>query len=715
MKLTIKIFCICVFLLLLTSVSRATNNEIKKKENICLINENEKQMKKFNFTNILSKNIDYKITTSNSDEVIYLQLCSPLQKTCNGKNDYGLCLTKHGNEIGLGKYPPELKIEAYQILFQFTGDKCNDSANYTTLVKMQCDYKAEEYHSNPIVIPHKENQCEIDIHWKTSLACGEQTITNCSVIDSTGFKYDLSKLTKYSDNYEIPVQNSSKILLNVCHSLIFGYGVSCINKAGSCLVNSNALRESGESLGEVWKEKPLSIVEDGHLQLVYDEGGMCSEGSNHYKTIINFICDHYAEDSHPKYVNGTCDYHIEWKTPLACKGSFEEHKVVTRTKESIENKPDILSIKKEEPPKKLVENKQVNCGVITKKGKIDLSPLILTKENYIVKSNDLEFHINVCNPLTSPANFKSCQGKTVCKIQRDGDGRNLKETSLGNPGENPIVYKNESVILHYKFGAVCPEKNNNTISTNITFKCDYFTKKSSPQFDKYTDCTYLFKWTTINVCETVVGNFYDNCTISNPFLRTFDFSVLRDQTFRIYNDNKNYSISICGEKNLCNGSTICEGNNGLGTSINVIYDYPKDSVKLEFSKGTKCLNDTFKSDITFVCNSTANVGSPVLISKSSESCHLQFEWQTSLVCTSASDNSTSPKKPIPPSDTKDAEKKAEIASSNGVFLVSLITGVVIIVVIVMYLRDPSRRARCSRFVTSPCSSSSNDRVKYCRD
>lgn len=87
----------------------------------------------------------------------------------------------------------------------------------------------------------KENQCEIDIHWKTSLACGEQTITNCSVIDSTGFKYDLSKLTKYSDNYEIPVQNSSKILLNVCHSLIFGYGVSCINKAGSCLVNSNAL------------------------------------------------------------------------------------------------------------------------------------------------------------------------------------------------------------------------------------------------------------------------------------------------------------------------------------------------------------------------------------------------------------------------------------------------------------------------------------------
>lgn len=60
--------------------------------------------------------------------------------------------------------------------------------------------------------------------------------------------------------------------------------------------------------------------------------------------------------------------------------------------------------------------------------------------------------------------------------------------------------------------------------------------------------------------------------------------------FQISNANKNYTISICGEKNLCDGSTICEGSNGLGKSINVIYEYPKDSVKLEFTKGTKCQN-----------------------------------------------------------------------------------------------------------------------------
>lgn len=72
---------------------------------------------------------------------------------------------------------------------------------------------------------------------------------------------------------------------------------------------------------------------------------------------------------------------------------------------------------------------QINCSVTTKKGKIDLSPLILTNSNYIVKSNDSEFHINVCSPLSSPNSFKSCQGKAICKIERDKSGIILHETA----------------------------------------------------------------------------------------------------------------------------------------------------------------------------------------------------------------------------------------------------------------------------------------------
>ncbi|XP_043474174.1 cation-independent mannose-6-phosphate receptor [Leptopilina heterotoma] len=705
-------FSICILVIsLLTSVQSVTSKKDEKigTKNYCVISANEKQMNKFDFSTTTREN-DYKITTN--DEVINLQLCKPLNRECNGKGNYSICLRKSGKEIVLGKYPPKLEIESQKILFRFTGEKCNQSANYMTSVRMLCDYKATDENSNSIT-SYKKNQCEIDIHWKTSLACGRQLNINCSVRDpKDNFKFDLSELTKFSDNYEVQVENSSKILLNVCHSLIFGYGSTCSFQSGSCLLNSTVLNVNDENLGEV--NKPLFISEKGHLQLVYDEGGMCMTGKSHSKTTITFICNRNPENSQPKHVNTTeCNYNIEWQTPLACKNFPPEHKVVPRTQELSEKKPEIMAVKKIESPIKLQGNNQINCSVTTKKGKIDLSPLILTKRNYIVKSNDSEFHINVCSPLSSPDSFKSCQGKAVCKIERDKSGKILHETSLGNSGENPIDLKNDKVILHYKSGAVCPENNKNTISTNISFECDYYARKSSPQYDKYTDCTYLFKWSTIQVCETVVGNFYNNCTISNPLSRTIDLSVLKDQTFYISKANKNYTISICGEKNLCDGSTICEGNNGLGKAINVIYEYPKDSVKLEFTKGTKCENGTFASDITFICNSSSvNIESPVL--KSSEPCHLEFEWQTRLVCTSEADNTTTPKKPVPPSDTKDGDKKAEIASSNGIFLVSLITGVAIIVAIVIYLRDPTRRARCSRIVSSPCSSSSNDRVKYCR-
>lgn len=705
-------FSICIFVIsLLISVQLVSSKEeTNLANNYCTIRANEKQMHTFDFSNTLREN-DYKITTS--DETIYLQLCKPLNRKCNGSGNYSVCSTKSGRkEIALGKYPPNLEIEGQKILFRFTGDKCNESANYLTTVRMLCDYRATEENSNPFLISSKKNPCEIDIHWKTNLACGKEKMENCSATDPTdGYEFDLSELTKFSDNYEVPIENSSsKILLNVCHSLIFGFGSTCSYQSGSCLLNPTLKSDNDGNLGEV--NNPL-ILKEGHLQLVYDKGSMCTTGSKlHSETTITFICNMNPENSQPKYVNTTdCNYNIEWQTPLACKNSPPKHKVVTRTQEVDEKKPESMSVKKTESPIVQQGNNQINCSVTTKKGKIDLSPLILTNSNYIVKSNDSEFHINVCSPLSSPNSFKSCQGKAICKIERDKSEIILHETSLGNSGENPIVLKNDKVIMHYKSGAVCPENNKTKISTNITFECEYSSRKSSPKYDKYTDCTYLFKWSTIQVCETVVGNFYKNCTISDPLSRTIDLSVLKDQTFYISNANKNYTISICGEKNLCDGSTICEGSNGLGKSINVIYEYPKDSVKLEFTKGTKCQNGTFTSDITFVCNSSSvSVESPVL--KSSEPCHLKFEWQTRLVCTSEADNSTTPKIPVPPSDAKD--KKAEIASSNGVFLVSLITGVAIIVAIVIYLRDPTRRARCSRIVSSPCSSSSNDRVKYCR-
>jgi len=73
--------------------------------------------------------------------------------------------------------------------------------------------------------------------WKTALACGPRFQTNCTVVNNDSY-YDLSPLTRFSDNYVIHIRNemkSPKIVLNVCHSIIRQYDAMCPIKSGACL------------------------------------------------------------------------------------------------------------------------------------------------------------------------------------------------------------------------------------------------------------------------------------------------------------------------------------------------------------------------------------------------------------------------------------------------------------------------------------------------
>lgn len=72
--------------------------------------------------------------------------------------------------------------------------------------------------------------------WKTASACGPRTQTNCTVVNNNQH-YDLSPLTRYSENYVIRAGNetSPKLILNVCHSIIRQRGSMCPAKTGVCL------------------------------------------------------------------------------------------------------------------------------------------------------------------------------------------------------------------------------------------------------------------------------------------------------------------------------------------------------------------------------------------------------------------------------------------------------------------------------------------------
>lgn len=57
---------------------------------------------RFNFTRLSNTSEDYVIRDDRLGESIRLQLCSPLVKPCNAMTDYGVCLTRGKEEIGIG-------------------------------------------------------------------------------------------------------------------------------------------------------------------------------------------------------------------------------------------------------------------------------------------------------------------------------------------------------------------------------------------------------------------------------------------------------------------------------------------------------------------------------------------------------------------------------------------------------------------------------------
>lgn len=84
----------------------------------------------------------------------------------------------------------------------------------------------------------------------------------------------------------------------------------------------------------------------------------------------------------------------------------------------------------------------------------------------------------------------------------------------------------------------------------------------------------------------------------NRIIYFINFSKFYYKSLQVENkQGKKYSISICGGEKSCNGSAVCEGNNGYGTLANVIFDYGRDVIKLKYSNGSKCVNSKY---ITYI-------------------------------------------------------------------------------------------------------------------
>ncbi|XP_018059825.1 PREDICTED: cation-independent mannose-6-phosphate receptor [Atta colombica] len=692
----------------------------------------------YNLTKLTSDKED--IIIKHDYEMIRMQLCSPLIKKCNNQDGYAICLIKNNTEKGIGRFPPKLDNEYGRTLFNFTGDDCLHGTNYTVTVIMHCDYNAET-NSYPELFSHGDQQCNLYIIWKTALLCVPRTQTNCTVVNA-GHYYDLSLLTRPSENYMIPLHiknktKSPKIILNVCQNILH-HGIMCPIKSGACLDDPE--KPNGYlSLGEV--QKP-PFFKDGTLQIEYQDGALCTQNvtTPHVKTTIHFKCDLEAKGP-PEYILGSgiedCHYQLIWYTPAACDiETLRDYSAKTAGKCNVKNPitnftydlqtlmnkdftvTNVNGIKYKfrvcnalmdntcgnktgicnskygtslgqananliwqqngpylnytngdlcengvshytlirffcEPQGSLsrpllikeftcqtiihwntdlVCEKKIKCAT-NNDDEINLTPLIQSTNNYIIKANDTEFHINICRPLVPTQGLLCAHGSAACKVSVTSKNEYMNEISLGFPEDSPTLNKDLQTVLRYINGSQCPENPTKTISSNFIFICDN-NNQGLPVYKHYVNCTYIFEWNTSIACGAVMGGWTAPCTIKDSFLSyEYDLSLL-DKTQQIHHvksrQGKEYAISICGGEKYCNGSAICHEYNGYGSLGSVIFDYSRNDVKLKYSNGSKCNNNSYTSEVRFICNESMGIGEPKLLLESQ--CSAEFEWHTEVIC-----------------------------------------------------------------------------------
>ena len=126
--------------------------------------------------------------------------------------------------------------------------------------------------------------------WPTTLACQPFDETKCSLLDENSEEFDFSSLAMTSQNYEIALEPSKIVALNLCRSLVRN-SFKCPYKSAVCLVEKDVKtgQETFTSLGQVSGAPYL----DKHNRIVieYKDGSVCKDISTeetHMSTKVIF-------------------------------------------------------------------------------------------------------------------------------------------------------------------------------------------------------------------------------------------------------------------------------------------------------------------------------------------------------------------------------------------------------------------------------------------
>ncbi|OWF52457.1 cation-independent mannose-6-phosphate receptor-like [Mizuhopecten yessoensis] len=564
----------------------------------------------------------------------------PDEKTKMCPPGAGACqINTRGSGTALGMGDPKDKLQVAtgenKFLLRYTTDETVNgcTAKPSTSIEFRCPSVGGG--KDPVMVA--DFNCQFRIVWETEHACAEVDITNktCRLVkESENIDIDLSPLRVYRADrkYQVTVPPSTKggdyyiYYLNVCGEL----GIQCpdmnhVQNVAACQTKSGD-SDYGRVIGSVGNGDQRLRYADGDLTLTYRGGDICHK-NNPRTTIINFKCDPNTAvnmgKGYPtfvKEVNDSCIYMFDWATKYACSGHPANEE----------------------------------CRVDYNGKRYDLSPLTRRhghETDWEVLHSDgtdagKQFYLNVCNDLLNTGGAASCHpDASVCLIDHNGPH------NLGSFIENPVFSKETNALqITYGNGEPCGDKKRTR--SIIDFICKPGDLESGPVLmDTSLDsCLYRFEWHTSAAC--VLGHWRgDNCHVFDKEAGfNFDLSplTLKEGSYSVTDTNKTYEyhINVCDavhntscdtSKSTPPNAGVCQTKSGdhainTGTASSIL-EYYDGMINLTYTNGQVYNSHPpvpRKTEIVFLCDTSAGKGKPSFISESSWG--YSFEWYTAYAC-----------------------------------------------------------------------------------
>uniref|UniRef100_A0A8C0X744 Cation-independent mannose-6-phosphate receptor n=1 Tax=Castor canadensis TaxID=51338 RepID=A0A8C0X744_CASCN len=540
-------------------------------------------------------------TVSAGEYTYYFRICGKLSADVCSSLDRSKAVSSCQEKRGpqgfqkvAGLLTQKLTYENGLLKMNYTGgDTCHQVYQRSTTILFYCDR----------MFLKETSDCSYLFEWRTQYACPPFNVTECSFKDGAGNSFDLSPLSRYSDNWEAVTRTGATehYLINVCKSLAPQASEPCPPEAAVCLLDGSKPVNLGKVRdGPQWKE--------GVTVLKYVDGDWCPDKIRKKSTTIRFACSESQVLSRPRSnAVQDCEYTFSWPTAAACPVKSNVHDDCQVSNPSTGHLFDLSSL----------SGRAGFTAAYSEKGLVYMS-ICGENEN--------------CAP-----GVGACFGQTRISV-----GKASKRLS----------YVDQVLQLVYEDGSPCPSKSGLTYKSVISFVCR---PEAGPtnrpmliSLDKQT-CTLFFSWHTPLACEQVM-----DCTVRNGS-SIIDLSPLIHRTggYEAYDEseddssdtNPDFYINICQPLNPMHGvpcpagAAVCKVPVS-GPPIDIgrvtgppIFNPVANDIYLNFESSTPCLaekHSNYTSLIVFHCKRGVSMGTPKLIRTSD--CDFVFEWETPIVC-----------------------------------------------------------------------------------